>query len=150
MATLKTFLVEYSSNNSGGSWWLKDEDWKKLEDEGWKVRWGQPAFCNSKFNFGSNIEPPNTCEPNKCPGHTKANTYEEAIAEGESIRWLGCIAKEATIEVKAYSRDLAEGVAEHWWANTLGYNASDEGCNCCGQPHNFYAREKIDGDNLGT
>ena len=31
--------VEYSSNNSGGSWWLKDEDWKALEAAGWKVVW---------------------------------------------------------------------------------------------------------------
>jgi len=31
--------VEYSSNNSGGSWWLKDKDWKKLEKAGWKVEW---------------------------------------------------------------------------------------------------------------
>jgi hypothetical protein len=31
--------VEYSSNNSGGSWWLSDTDWKNLEESGWKVDW---------------------------------------------------------------------------------------------------------------
>jgi hypothetical protein len=31
--------IEYSSNNSGGSWWLSDDDWKKLEDAGWVVEW---------------------------------------------------------------------------------------------------------------
>lgn len=31
--------VEYSSNNSGGHWWLKDEDWYALEKAGWKVDW---------------------------------------------------------------------------------------------------------------
>jgi hypothetical protein len=31
--------VEYSSNNSGGDWWLSDEDWFKLEAAGWTVRW---------------------------------------------------------------------------------------------------------------
>lgn len=31
--------VEYHSNNSGGSWWLTDEDWKALEAAGWKVEW---------------------------------------------------------------------------------------------------------------
>lgn len=31
--------VEYSSNNSGGSWWLSDEDWRALEKAGWKVQW---------------------------------------------------------------------------------------------------------------
>lgn len=31
--------VEYSSNNSGGNWWLSDEDWKNLESAGWVVNW---------------------------------------------------------------------------------------------------------------
>lgn len=31
--------VEYSSNNSGGSWWLRDTDWFALEKGGWKVEW---------------------------------------------------------------------------------------------------------------
>lgn len=31
--------VEYSSNNSGGSWWLDDQDWKALEAAGWEVNW---------------------------------------------------------------------------------------------------------------
>jgi hypothetical protein len=31
--------VEYTTNNSGGSWWLSEEDWKALEAAGWKVEW---------------------------------------------------------------------------------------------------------------
>lgn len=31
--------VEYSSKNSGGSWWLSDEDWFALEAAGWSVEW---------------------------------------------------------------------------------------------------------------
>lgn len=31
--------VRYSSNNSGGSWWLSDEDWHALEYVGWHVEW---------------------------------------------------------------------------------------------------------------
>lgn len=31
--------VEYSSNNSGGGWWLKDEDWLALEKAGRIVQW---------------------------------------------------------------------------------------------------------------
>lgn len=31
--------VEYNSNNSGGSWRLKDEHWFALEKAGWKVNW---------------------------------------------------------------------------------------------------------------
>ena len=32
-------LVEYSHNNSGGHWWLTDDDWRELEKAGWKVEW---------------------------------------------------------------------------------------------------------------
>lgn len=32
-------ITEYSSNNSGGSWWLTDDDWQNLEKAGWKVAW---------------------------------------------------------------------------------------------------------------
>lgn len=31
--------VEYSSNNSGGDWWLEDADWFALEKAGWDVKW---------------------------------------------------------------------------------------------------------------
>lgn len=31
--------VQYSSNNSGGGWWLKDEHWHALEKAGWEVDW---------------------------------------------------------------------------------------------------------------
>ena len=31
--------IEYSSNNSGGGWWLKDKAWKALEKNGWTVEW---------------------------------------------------------------------------------------------------------------
>lgn len=31
--------VEYYSINSGGHWWLEDQDWYNLESAGWKVGW---------------------------------------------------------------------------------------------------------------
>ncbi len=31
--------VEYSSNNSGGNWWLDDAQWYALEAAGWDVQW---------------------------------------------------------------------------------------------------------------
>ena len=32
-------VLKYSSNNSGGSWWLNDKDWKAMESAGWVVDW---------------------------------------------------------------------------------------------------------------
>src|SRR5688572_11572481 len=33
------YTIEYASNNSGGDWWLEDNDWYELEKNGWKVNW---------------------------------------------------------------------------------------------------------------
>lgn len=40
--------VEYDSNNSGGHWWLSDDDWKALEAAGWDVDW----VANKKTMIG--------------------------------------------------------------------------------------------------
>lgn len=40
--------VEYSSNNSGGSWWLTDDDWRALEAAGWDVQW---ATVEGEYSF---------------------------------------------------------------------------------------------------
>lgn len=39
--------VRYSSNNSGGYWWLEDEDWKKLEAAGWEVEWKDDSWLGA-------------------------------------------------------------------------------------------------------
>lgn len=31
--------TRYSTNNSGGSWWLSDDDWRNLAAAGWIVDW---------------------------------------------------------------------------------------------------------------
>ena len=30
-------IITYSSNNSGGTWWLSYQDWKNLEAAGWEI-----------------------------------------------------------------------------------------------------------------
>jgi hypothetical protein len=41
--------IEYSSNNSGGSWWLNDDNWKALEAGGWKVHWVKDDESFTRF-----------------------------------------------------------------------------------------------------
>ena len=81
--------IVYSSNNSGGSWWLSDEDWKKLEAAGWKVAWREPKYLDALATSASKNFP----------------SEEDAIRE---------------------------------WEEVTGQDASDQGCECCGQPHSFY------------
>lgn len=88
----------YTSNNSGGDWWLSDEDWFALEAAGWDVKW----IAGDEF-------------------------YQRY---GDTDRWLGALAKEAT-------RDLPEAMAIAEWEHVTGKRADDEGCPCCGAPHYF-------------
>lgn len=93
----------YSSNNSGGYWWLKDEDWYKLEKSGWVVDW-----CKDRMK-----------------------DYETVRETG---RWLGALATSAKIQA------ISVDHARDFWNLCLEYkyNPNDEGCNCCGMPHQFY------------
>jgi hypothetical protein len=34
-------LVTYRANNSGGYWWLTEENWHDLESAGWDVEWDE-------------------------------------------------------------------------------------------------------------
>ncbi|WNN93705.1 hypothetical protein SEA_CALLINALLBARBZ_55 [Arthrobacter phage CallinAllBarbz] len=42
-------MITYSTNNSGGGWWLDDEDWKALEAAGWKVDWYADDVRNAYY-----------------------------------------------------------------------------------------------------
>ncbi len=52
--------IVYSSNNSGGYWWLADYHWKKLEESGWKVEWIEGGFLGAKaktaYRLGLTLE----------------------------------------------------------------------------------------------
>lgn len=49
--------IRYSSNNSGGSFWLSESDWNALRDAGWEVddagRWGEPTGA---YRFGLSLD----------------------------------------------------------------------------------------------
>lgn len=123
--------IEYSSNNSGGRWWLKDEDWKALEDAGWEVIWGGWWFCRDKY---STQEKPVYLKE-ECPAHEQCNghrvytSYEMAKASGS--RWLGSLAREATVDRPSIEEAIRE------FEQITGQDAEAQGCNCCGQPHGF-------------
>ena len=121
--------VEYSSNNSGGSFWLSDGDWAALEAAGWFVYWGGKYFCHSRFS--SSKCPHGKAEPcgssEACPGHRMADSAEEA----KQHRWLGAIATSAEKEFPSIKDALSE------FEKVTGQDVSEEGCNCCGAPHLF-------------
>lgn len=109
-------IVEYSSNNSGGEWWLSTEDWEALENAGWNVHWVDEK------------------------GHTRVSFHEKLLEPCEKIpgaEWLGAAATSCAKEFD----DPTDAIPE--WESVTGAHAGDYGCSCCGPPHNFaYTDEK--------
>jgi len=122
--------VEYSANNSGGHWWLKDKDWVALSKAGWYVEWGGLYFCHSKFSWGSDKKLKDKCKTaESCHGHRKFRSYKNM--EKEEDRYMGALAHDAKKKFKSITEALLE------FEKLTGANVADEGCNCCGPPHGF-------------
>ena len=146
--------VTYSSNNSGGNWWLLDSHWQRLEDAGWYVVWGGDVFCNSDPIWGKGSganKAPGDCPLevrnehlfNTCKGHRAYDSLDAVIADNG--QWLGSAAREASKDFPT----LKDAILE--WEEVTGMDAADEGCNCCGPPHTFSTSdpyEYVSGDGV--
>lgn len=54
------------------------------------------------------------------------------MTDRDGERFLGALATDAT------RRGLSMNMAIAEWEDITGQNAGDQGCPCCGPPHNFY------------
>ena len=109
-------LFQYSSNNSGGRWWLSEDNWKALANAGWKVIWSWQEFIyNSKGDHIFDSE-----------GYPKVKD-----AKPVGTLWLGGYAKYAYKKFNTVKECIDE------FEKLTGQDVSDKGCNCCGAPHNF-------------
>ena len=107
--------LAYCSNNSGGDWWLSDDNWAALEDAGWTVHWEtHDSRIGSIYDYDTML----VSEPRPTDFKT-------------AYRWLGGLARSAA---KAFN-DPAEGVRE--WERLTNQDAGALGCNCCRPPHDF-------------
>jgi hypothetical protein len=121
--------VEYDSNNSGGRWWLKDEDWHALERAGWKVAW---YTLEPLYNTDGNAVREDDSTPRLVPlgeGGTKRAAFRSFQKDG---RWLGALASKA---YRPGAKSIREAAEE--WETITGQCATDAGCPCCGNPHSF-------------
>ena len=114
--------VEYNSNNSGGDWWLTDDDWKNLEKAGWKIVWKNLTWTDS-YEKDEDGTP-------KLIKSKKDNLMCDKDENGE-YRFLGALA------TTAYKANMSLKAAADEWESITGKSATDAGCACCGQPHNF-------------
>lgn len=120
--------IDYSSNNSGGSFWLKDADWRALERAGWIVHW----LHDWNDPDHTHAEPVTDKWSKKNHHHGYSDPLLPANHSGED--WLGASATHASKEVS--SKGAANDAIDEFEAAT-GQNAGSQGCNCCGPPHSF-------------
>lgn len=113
-------LTRYSSNNSGGYWWLTDEHWKDLEAAGWRVMWNGHI---EEYDAEDNLVLDES-------GLPKILVDEDKAFSKVGERWLGALA------TSAY-RALPIDEAKAEFARITGEDPDAEGCHCCGQPHYF-------------
>lgn len=129
MASNLCNVLVYSSNNSGGSWWLTDESWAALEDAGWVVHWQHPH----EQAHGDVVH--EVTEYTRFGGHHHSYEHELIVVERPDFetgeRWLGALAQSAALA----TTDPEAGIAQ--WEAVTGMSSTEEGCNCCGEPHNF-------------
>jgi hypothetical protein len=119
--------VEYSSNNSGGSWWLSDQNWKDLEAAGWKVVWATLEYLYTEGGHGYVRDADGT--PKLVPIGEGNSDFPSFAKDG---RYFGALAKTA---FRPNCNSLRDAAKE--WERVTGQCATDAGCPCCGQPHTF-------------
>lgn len=132
--------VEYNSNNSGGHWWLDDEDWLALEKAGWKIQWCGLREVYEKDESGRDrivLDPDGTPKLIEVqPGDGYPAFGDSSLPIGHTLpigqrEWLGAKA------MYAYRSGLSFMEAVEEWERVTGKSSTDAGCPCCGQPHTF-------------
>ena len=147
-------ILTYNNNNSGGRWWLTDEDYKALEENGWTVHWiiltkrdlgpGMRDYVSVDTGKRYTDDPMDHLghyEPGpKHPGSSRdseiievATSYDEAV---DLAKRHGAYMGRALATSCAKAGPDPEALVEEW-ARITGQNPGDEGCNCCGKPHEF-------------
>lgn len=126
---MSTSYVEYDSNNSGGDWWLTDDDWRALEKAGWKVAWA--TLEHAYTEGGKDYVRDDDGTPKLVPLGTRKDILSFASLTKDGRR-LGALATKAW---KPGATSLREAAVE--WERITGKSSTDAGCACCGQPHNF-------------
>lgn len=126
-------LVQYRSNNSGGGWWLKDQDWLALEQAGWTVYW---AKDQCKHCYASSAEECAEWQTQESKGfYRPPHTYTPR----EDNRWLGALATSASKRFE----NIHDAIDE--WERVTHQSARSMGCSCCGTPHSFTATNTVTG-----
>lgn len=114
-------VLEYSSNNSGGNWWLKLEDWQHLEEAGWIIHW----IHGNNDPDHEHAEPFDLMEHK----HSYSDVLVRSVWNGET--YLDAAASSAAIETDNPDEAI------HQFEVLTRQSADAEGCNCCGRPHYF-------------
>lgn len=105
---MSKICVEYDTNNSGGSYWLKNNDWEALRNAGWLLMdWDNAYYENGQY----------VADETGLPKVTRP-------AQLESAHYAFKMFDSISDAIKEFEK-------------LTGQDVTDEGCNCCGPPHSF-------------
>lgn len=113
--------VRYKSNNSGGSWWLTDENWEALRNAGWTIE--DYDYLKAEHEQALKNDP---------------EAFDSTRFFNGEKRYLGALAS------AAFKNFETPGEAMREFEKLTGLDVSDEGCNCCGAPHAFEWGRAVD------
>ena len=121
--------IKYSSNNSGGSWRLSDQNWRDLAEAGWKVKWARLSHVyENGMHIYDNDGTPLLVGPED-PRHD--DMFSTRSTDGV-YRDMGNLA------IYAYRVGLSLEDAKAEFSIITDKDPEEIGCPCCGQPHNFH------------
>lgn len=116
-------LIQYRSNNSGGHFWISEEDWKNLEKAGWVIKWIWESWAWDEENKI-------ILDENGLPKKEQRLDYD---GKPMKVGSLFCGTK-AMYAVKDFN-SIEEAIEE--FESITGQDVYNLGCDCCGPPHSF-------------
>jgi hypothetical protein len=113
---------EFNENNSGGSWWLKREQYDKLLANGWSL--------------------PEPSEPDNTPIGRSIKSLKKSLQKSS-----GDVPYEWRHGVWGEFASMQEAVES--WERATGEDFFAEGCNCCGAPFSMSSDDDhLSGDSI--
>ena len=110
--------ITYDSNNSGGRWWLTDQQWKDLEAAGWTVHWYKDEDPTRPFSLRTSTD-------GRWLGALAGSASKDFQTMRDAIEEWERITGESSTDLGCYSccgppHSFSDGVGEYYSPEPIG------------------------------